>query len=122
MALFGNFWKRWRSSRVEKKHARRLCMESLENRNLLAAVLTIGKTDNFTDMGKPVPAGEQNLLYVVTVKNTGDTDATNITLVDTQPAFTGTGVFSVANAPAGTNASASGSNGPGTNAVGLIDV
>jgi uncharacterized repeat protein (TIGR01451 family) len=99
MALFGNFWKRWRSSRVEKKNARRLFMEPLEGRDLLA--LTLTKTDNFNDMSKPVPAGEQNLLYNIVVTNTGSADATGVTVVDDQPAHTSNGVMTVGQQPAG---------------------
>src|SRR5262245_12835307 len=109
MASFGNFWKRSRSSCVENKRARRLFMESLETRNLLAAVLTVEKYDNFNSdppfgMNQSVRAGEQNLLYTIRITNTGNDDATGITFVDNQPAFTGLGELNVADAPAGSGA------------------
>src|SRR3954470_19014388 len=102
MTLLGNLWKRLRPSRVEKKRARRLFMEPLESRALLATVLEITKTDNFNSLQMPVPAGEQNLLYNITVKNNGQEDATGIQVIDQQPEHTSNGVFNVVGFPAGT--------------------
>src|SRR5262245_2568833 len=109
MASFGNFWKRSRSSCVENKRARRLFMESLESRNLLAAILTVEKYDNFGSdppfgMNQAVRAGEQNLLYTVRITNSGNDDSTGITFVDNLPAHTSNGVLNVADAPAGSGA------------------
>ena len=60
MSLVGNLWKRFRSSPAQVKRARRLFMEPLEDRNLLAAQLTVTKTDSFTSQMPPqsVRAGE----------------------------------------------------------------
>src|SRR4051812_8189454 len=93
MAFVGNLWKRFRASRVHHKRSRRLFMEPLESRNLLAAQLTVGKTDGFP-MG--VRAGEQNLTYTITIQNTGDVDATDISLIDSEPAHTSSGSLTVA--------------------------
>ncbi len=124
MALLGNLWKRFRSSTRMKKQARRLFMEPLEGRNLLAPLLTVIKTDNFNDLGQAVPAGEQNLLYSITIRNDGDADAFGIHMTDQQPAHTSNGSLTVASQPAtGGTATAEQNPGPGDDrAIGKLDV
>src|SRR5205823_9296485 len=101
MSLVGNLWKRFRSSPAQVKRARRLFMEPLEDRNLLAAQLTVTKTDSFTSQMPPqsVRAGEQNLLYSIKVQNAGDLDATTVNVIDAQPANTSNGSLTVASPP-----------------------
>jgi uncharacterized repeat protein (TIGR01451 family) len=120
MALLGNLWKRFRSSPLMKKQARRLFMEPLESRELLAAILSISQVDNFSSpppdgTGQPVPAGTQNLIYTIRVVNTGDADSTNIDVFDAQPDHTSNGSMTVAASPADSGATVAQQPGPSDN-------
>jgi uncharacterized repeat protein (TIGR01451 family) len=70
-------------SPVPASRHRRLTVEHLETRALLAADISV----SITDTPDPVVAG-QNITYIVTVSNSGPDAATNVTLSDATPAGT----------------------------------
>src|SRR5437867_2209663 len=90
MSLFGKLWCRLRGARFEPKRARRLFFEPMEERRLLAEMLSISKTCDAS-----VNAGDI-LNCVIVITNSGDVDATNITLLDTTPPHT---TFNAFNGP-----------------------
>src|SRR5262245_50712747 len=82
MSLLGNFWKRPRESKTSDKRRRRLFLEPLECRHLLAPIITVDKE---ATSGTDVIAGQQSTpTFTITVKNDGD-DATNVNLTDEIP-------------------------------------
>ncbi len=92
MSLFGKlgqFWKRISTRRADDRarRRRRLFMEPLEGRQLMAVDLFVEKTGDGA-----VLAG--NLInYSFTVTNIGDDDATNVVLTDILPAHTAFNAF-----------------------------
>ena len=84
MSLLGKWFKRFTKASGPKKRARRLFMEPLEGRRLLAVDLVTTKVPN----SSPFVAGEQ-VSYTITVTNVsttgGDEPAQNVILSDLVP-------------------------------------
>src|SRR5581483_1054064 len=86
MAWLGNLFHR-RSPRHAAKHARRLFLEPLEARQLMAVDLHVTKSDQ--QNGAPFIAGNGTpYSYLITVSNNGTEDATNLNVVDAIPPHT----------------------------------
>ncbi len=118
MSLFGklgNFWKRFSTRRTnDRARRRRLFMEPLEGRRLMAVDLFVQKSgDGFVQAGNLVT-------YNITVTNNGTDDASNVVLSDLLPANTNFNAFN------GDSQDASGNNliynVPNANSTGTASV
>lgn len=117
MSLLGKWFKGFRKPSARKECARRLFMEPLEGRRLMAVDLQTTKVAN----SSPFIAGSE-ISYTITVTNTsstgGDEDAAQVILEDLVPAQTS---FVELQAPAGWNVTPPPSGGPGEQIVATID-